>query len=401
MIVLRLCKLVPGWVESYVGRSELVDLVDAEEEPSIGELVESVEQLAETVRLEEPEPDRRRWLLAQLRAISTALLWLGGERLSYAALFERCHGGSVELVPNLQFEQAHALLDRALPHQGDVAARYRAWRQTQLVSQDRLQASLHLLAEEMRSRCREIFGLPDGELVTWKLVSGEPWAGNADYLGQRETLIRINMDLPISSARLLELVCHEAYPGHHTEGVCKDASLIQAAGREELSVYVYPTPQALISEGLASYALEALLGDDAEQIAADCLKPAGIPYDHETASVVREAETLLLPVRSNIALMLDDGTTSLQAHEYARAWLLDDVKQIDEAIEHLEGRSWRPYESCYPVGLALCRRYVGADPRRFHELLHRQLTPADLTGQTAAALDAAQSTSHIGQPPDA
>jgi hypothetical protein len=247
VIVLRLRKLVPGWVEGYVGPAELAALVDAEEEVSAGELVESVQELTERVRREEREPDRRWWLVEQLRAILTALLWIGGQRLSYAALFERCHCGCVELVPDRQFEQAHAVLDRALPGHGDVAARYRAWRHTQLIPRDRLQASLDLLAAEMRRRCREVFGLPDDERVTWQLVSGKPWAGNADYLGQGETLIKINTDLPISSPRLLELVCHEAYPGHHAEAVCKDASLIQASGREELSVYVYPTPQALIS----------------------------------------------------------------------------------------------------------------------------------------------------------
>ena len=220
---------------------------------------------------------------------------------------------------------------------------------------------------------RELCDLPDGEQVTWELVSGEPWAGNATCPGQRQTLIEINADRPVSSSRLLELVCHEAYPGHHTEDVCKDAGVIQPAGREELSVYVYPTPQALISEGLASWASDALLGDDAEQLAADCLRPAGIPYDPETASVVRQAEVLLLSVSSNIALMLDGGATSLEANDYARAWLLDDLEQIAEAIKQLEGRSWRAYESCYPVGLALCRRYVGTDRGRFRNLLHRQL----------------------------
>lgn len=377
-IVLRLRKLVPGWVESYVGPAKLADAVDAAEPDSADELHECVHEFAERVRREEVDSDRRRWLVAQLDAISTALQWLAGERFGYSTLFERCHGVAVQLVADRQFEQAHALLDRALPGHGEVAVRYRAWRETQLISRDRLQESLELLARDMRARCREVFGLPEGEQVIWEVVSGEPWAGNAEDLGGRRTRVRINGDLPISSPRLLELVCHEAYPGHHTEAVCKDASLIQPAGREELTVYVYPSPQAVISEGLACHAITALLGDDAEKIAADCLKPRGIAYDHETAAVVRRAEELLLGVRSNIALMLHDGTPSAQAHEYARTWLLDESEQIDKAIAHLEDRSWRPYESCYPVGLAVCQRYVATDPRRFHDLLHRQLTPADL-----------------------
>jgi hypothetical protein len=377
-IVLRLGKLVPGWVESYVGPPELAAGVDAADAVSAEELRESVETLAGRVGGEEPDDDRRGWLLAQLRAISTALRWFGGERLGYAVLFERCHGARVELVPDQQFERTHALLERALPGRGDVSARYLAWRRTQLVPRDRLQASLELLAGEMRRRCHELFDLPESEQVTWQLVSGEPWAGHAEYLGQCRTLVRINVDFPISSSGLLDLVCHEAYPGHHTEDVCKAAGLVQGAGREELAVYVYPTPQAVIAEGLACYAREALLGSDAEQVAADCLRPAGIPYDYETAATVREAEALLFPVLSNVALMLDGGTSPQQARDYARAWLLDETDQIDEAIEDLQAHSWRPYASCYHVGLVLCRQYAAADKRRFQDLLQRQLTPADL-----------------------
>ena len=91
-IVLRLRRLVPGWVEGYVRPSQLVDAVDAGEDVSVEHLRESVQGLAERVRGEETEPDRRRWLLARLRAIETALRWHGGERLGYAALFERCPG---------------------------------------------------------------------------------------------------------------------------------------------------------------------------------------------------------------------------------------------------------------------------------------------------------------------
>jgi hypothetical protein len=384
-VVLRLRKLVPGWVESYVGPPALADAVDNGKDVSVEDLCDAALALSERVSSDEKEADRRVWLLAQLRAISTALLWRGGERLSYSELFERCHGARVELAPDQQFEHAHALLDRALPGQGDVATRFRAWRDTQLVPQDRLQKGLERLAGEMRHRCRDVFGLPQGEEVTWQLVSGEAWAGNADYLGQRRTLIRINAELPISSSRMLELVCHEAYPGHHTDGVCKDVGLVQAAGREELSVYAYPTPQALISEGLASHGLHALLGDEAETIAADCLRPIGIAHDYETASGVRAAEQLLLAVRSNVAMMLDDGYASAQLRDYARTWLLDEPDQIDEAITNLEARSWLPYESCYPVGLALCRQYATANPQGFHDLLHRQLTPADLQPATPSS----------------
>lgn len=38
---------------------------------------------------------------------------------------------------------------------------------------DRLQVSLELLAGEMRRRCHETSGLPDGEQAAWEVVSGQ------------------------------------------------------------------------------------------------------------------------------------------------------------------------------------------------------------------------------------
>ena len=377
-IALRLRRLVPDWVDSYAGPPELAAAVEAQATDSVRELGARVDEVAARVTREVAQPDRRRWLLAQLSGIATALRWLDGERPAYTDLFERCHGATVERVADAQFEQAHALLDRALPGVGDVAARYRAWRETQLVPRDHLQAGIDVLAGEMRRRSDEHFDLPADEEVMWELVTDEPWAGYADYLGRRRSRIRINVDLPIGGFRLLELVCHEAYPGHHSEHACKEANLVGREGCEELLVFVYPTPQPVMAEGLACCAVGALLGDQADRVAATCLAQAGVSYDHETAAGIREAQELLLPVRSNIVLMLDDGASARQARDYAREWLLEDAELIDKIIDALDGRSWRPYESCYSVGLALCRQYMSSGRGSFHHLLHGQLTPADL-----------------------
>jgi hypothetical protein len=380
-LALALGRLVPDWIDSYVGPPDLADTVAGREDIDAAELRERVDSFAQKVAEQEPDADRREWLLAQLRAISSAARWLTGPSLDYAQRFETCHGASVERVPERQFETAYALLDSSLPPGGSIQTRYRSWRERQLVPRARLQEGIDVLTEQMRRRSHEMFDLPDDENVTWDLVSGEPWAGYAEYLGQRRTLVRINTDFPISSPRLLELVCHEAYPGHHTESVCKDASLIYAARRREMCVFVLPTPQALVSEGIGCLALEALLGNEAETIAADCLRTVGITYDHVTAAAVRKAEVLLLPVRSNIAMMIDGGSTPAGVREYARTWMLDEPEQIEQEVVNLERRSWLPYESCYPVGLELCHRYTAGSPERFNELLHRQLTPANLGGQ--------------------
>ena len=278
-----------------------------------------------------------------------------------------------------QFEQAHELIVRGLPGPGSPRDRFVAWMASQQVSGERLAAGLEALATELQPRSHEQWSLPDDEAVTFEMVRGQPWAAYASYQGELRSLIQINDEIPVAAWRMVELVAHEAYPGHHTEHVCKDVALVRGQNRTELSVWVYPTPQALIAEGIAMLAPEILLGDEIEEVAARCLRPLGIAYDTTGSAAVRQAKELLLAVRPNLALMLDeDRIDQAGMRAYAQRWLLEDDRYIDRVLESMGKQQWPPYESCYPQGLHACRRFVGGDPDRFGELLREQLTPATL-----------------------
>jgi hypothetical protein len=353
---------------------ELAARIKAEPEPVAPALLEQARSLYADLRVDaELEPDRRTWLSAQLAGIVTAIEQLAGEQRSYTELVQRCHGVRTALAPEEQFAAAHRRLDDALPGHGDVRERYRAWALTQRVQGQLLLPGLTRLADELGRRTRERFDLPGGDGVTFELVTGKRWAGNAAFLGGGHTRIGINRDLPIASFRLVELVVHEAFPGHHTEAVCKER-----LGRPELDIFVYPTPQALIAEGIAMLA-EALLGEETEAVGAECLRPLGIPYDTEVAAVVRQAQLALLPVPANLALLFGEHRISgAQAREYARRWLLEDDAYVERVVHSVETRPWPAYEACYPEGLALCRRFTDGDPARFRRLLCEQLTPASM-----------------------
>ena len=229
-VVLRLAKLAPELVDCWCGPPEIATRVGAEPPPTPATLRAQIHQL---LAVEEDS-----WGRAQLEALDVAAQWLDGQHFEYAELAERCHGVRPEV--------------------------------TQIVSVETLPAALDALVRELRERTRRKFGLPEGESADVELVSGERWAGFTRYLGGGRSRILINTDLPIPSFRLLEIVAHEIYPGHHADAAWKDNP-----------VMVYPTAQPLVSEGTAMVALEALLGDDAEEVAAACLRPLGIPYDVE------------------------------------------------------------------------------------------------------------------------
>jgi hypothetical protein len=380
-IALRLRKLAPWLVEDYIGPSDLVAAVDAAPAEGPVELAEHVRAFRQTLDSAGLDENRRAWLDAQLAALDTVLAVLAGERFGYRELVERCHGVRPTFVPEAVFAAAHAQLAEVLPGSGDVRTRYQRWAVGQQVQPERLLVGLHALSEQLRRRTDERVRLPEGEKVTFELVRDQPWAGHAEYLGDLHTHVRINTDLAITSTFLFELASHEAYPGHHTESVCKFDPLIRR-GHVELGVYLYPTPQALLSEGIAEVALEALLGQHVDEMAVECLGPLGIPYDPDVTAVVRQAEKTLLPVTANIAMLLDDGHTFDEVSAYARRWMIHSDTYVSQTLSALVSRRWMPVESCYPEGLTLCRTYVAGDPMRFARLLHEQLTTIDLLPRT-------------------
>lgn len=383
-LVLRLRKLRPDLVPDYFGPDDLGSRVAEEPRLEARELLSQAGALLEHVESAALELGRRRWLSAHLQAIQTVCRWLDGEELSYGELAAGCYGVMPVRVCEERFELAHRMLDDALPGSGDLRSRYRRWVASQTVPPERLNDAVEALAGELSVRARARFCLPDDERVTFELVSGEPWLAFAGPLGAGRTLVRINRDQPIAAFRLLDIVGHEGYPGHHCEAACKAAALSTGRGWSELLAWGYCLPQAMLSEGLAELALEALLGSQVDEVGAAVLCPLGIPYDAPVAAAVRRTSEMLGAVRTNLAMMLDDDTISRrQAWDYLRTWRLEDDEYVNRALASLLNRFWKPYESCYTDGLDLCRRFVDGDPAKFQRLLSEPLIPHDLLSETA------------------
>jgi|SRR5579884_569571 len=379
-LALRFRRIAPSLVEAYTGPAELAEAVEAEPMPSEPEVAERAAELRAAVLAEELEPARASWLGAQAAGIEAACNWLAGEPIGYRELVERCYGPTPGEVDPAELQQAHELILEALPGPGSAAERYQAWSRGQLVEGERLLAGFEALAAELGRRTRERWELPDGEGIDLEMVSDRPWAANADYQGALRTTIQINHGLPIPAWRMVELIAHEAYPGHHTEHVRKEAALVRGHGRTEYCVWVYTTPQALVAEGIAMIAPELLLGEEIEEVGAACLRPFGIDYDIAGSAAARRAHELLVPLRADFALRIDEGRVDRDGvFAEARRWMLEDDAYVARVVDNLHDSDWPPYESCYPEGLRLARAHVAGDAARFDRLLREQLTPAELT----------------------
>jgi len=390
----RLGRHIDGMVDAYYGPPELAAAVAAEPVVPPDRLVADARALLAALAAGAPlddsvvedsaAPARRHWISAQVVGLATTSAKLAGESIGYADEVEACYGVRPTRVDEEVLVEAHRRLEEVLPGSGPLAERLVAWRESHAVPVDKLGPAVNSLAEDLRARTDELFGLPDGEHVEFELVTNEPWSGFNYYLGGLQSRVAINTDLPVLSTGLAHLVAHEAYPGHHTEHTRKEVGLVRRRHWWEESIFLVGTPQCLLAEGLADLGLEVAWGRHPEPTVAAHMAPLGIRYDTEVVAAVAEAGEALGAVRTNAAFRLhEDGADPDTVIDEVARWGLMQRDRAAKAVEFLTHPTWRAYLTCYVEGFPLCRAYCAGDPTRFDRLLSEQLTPGDLADQIA------------------
>jgi hypothetical protein len=368
---LRLGRHVDGLVDAYYGPRELKVEVDAEPLRDPAELVRDAEAILDKAD--------DRWLTAQVVGLQTVARKLAGEEIQYLDEVERCYGIRPEVVPESTFEQAHAELDEALPGDGPIAGRYQAWREDNPVPPEKLRAAMDSLAEDLRERTRDLYGLPNGEDSELDFVSDEPWSAYNYYLGGLRSRVAVNLDVPMVPSLIAELLAHELYPGHHTEHAWKEQLFVRDAGEIQESILLIGTPQSLIAEGIATLAAEMVVEDE-DELTARHLAPLEVEYDAESAARIRRARAPIVDIVSTNAalLMYERGVPEDEAREYVKHWALTSDRRADQVIRFITDPMWRAYVPTYSDGYRVCGAWVSGDRVRFRRLLTEQLTPADL-----------------------
>jgi hypothetical protein len=386
LLGLRLGKHLDGLVDGYFGPAELQAMVDREHPPGPDALVAEANALAADLDGWDAEPQRRRWLSAQLQGLVCVAEMVAGIDVPWPEAVRRCYGVDIEPVPEERFEHAHLQLDSVLPGNGDLSTRLETWQTSQEVPRAKLLPVFTVLIDELRERTRKLVELPDGERIDAETVEGQPWGAYNWYLGALKSRIEINTDLPVRSHVVPILVAHEGYPGHHTEHVCKEAHLVGELGRIEASILLIHTPECLVSEGIAQAAIEEVLGVEWPEHAAEMLFPLDIPFDAAVAKAVVEAQKVLGDVDVNVAYYASErGWTQDEAVAYHRRWALTPEERARKAIRFDTHPVWGIYVPTYSYGYRLARAYAASRKGGFRQLLTEQLTTNDLLEASSLA----------------
>lgn len=368
---LRIGRHVEAIVDAYYGPSEVAVAVSTEPPVDPPALVRAAEALLDDLD--------DGWLRDQVAGLRTYAGVLAGESRSYAEEVEGCYGVPPLYTDEAVFAAAHERLEELLPGPGPLVERYGRWEDSMSVPADRVEHTMAAAIEEARARTQDLVPLPAGESVVVEIVRDEPWLASCDYLGHLRSRIAVNLDLPLSAIELLVLTLHETYPGHHAERCCKEHLLVRGRGLLEETLVLAPTPQSLVTEGIAKLAPSILLEGNGGTAFATIVDEAGVELDLAHALAVRRAHEPCERAWANAALLLhEDGASTVEAQTYLERWGLATQEWAAHMIRFATEPTQRTYVHTYAAGRELCDAYVAGEPERFRRLLTEQVRVGEL-----------------------
>ncbi|HLY36056.1 MAG TPA: hypothetical protein VKU35_05040 [Candidatus Limnocylindria bacterium] len=393
LLCLRLDRLSPGFIDSYVGPSELKEIALAEPPALATELHDetmALSELADQLPDDGPATTRRRlWFCGQLRAMGALAREAGGEEITYLDLVEQLFDMPIRPVPDAELQAARLRIDEALPGPGSLQERVAAFRATLRVPAERVLGAVQDSADRFRSLARRDFDLPPEESIAWEEAHDQPWGAFAHFLGNGRTRIQINIDLPMEVTLVAFLAAHEAYPGHHADHVVKERTLISDADLGEAMVRTMNSPEAVLAEGLADLGREVVMADwELEAELRRIGREVGVEGDWVAAVEVRNAQNELQAATGNAGIMLHhDGRPEREVRDYLSEVGAVPADRLDHSIRVLRDPVNRTYSFTYSEGKRLIRPWLEAQGQTtgFWRLLSEQLSPAALLADLEAA----------------
>ncbi len=397
LLVLQMGKHDADYVDAYYGPPEWKAEADSLPLDAIVTVADSLRARLGEVAQKSADPMialRHRFLRRQLQALVARANLMRGDTLSFDAESQALYDVVAPPVDEAVLQRSVARLDALLPGKGTLGERYEKFRESFIVPPALVDTVFKTAIAEARERTRAHMTLPDSESFTVEYVRDKPWGGYNWYAGSYHSLIQVNLDQPVMFDRVIDLACHEGYPGHHVYNMLLEKSLVNDRGWKEFTVYPLHSPMSLIAEGTAVVAPEVAFP-----------KAEKMKYEREILFPLAGLDTSLYARYVEVRAAMDsiDGATLESTRRY-----LEKRMTREEAIEwnmryafanHSRaeqsvrfGERYRSYVVNYTVGKHVVRAWLAANggdesnPAKRWELYQQLLAspklPGDLIGAT-------------------
>jgi hypothetical protein len=381
------------YVDAYYGPPDWRTAAEAEKLP-LAEVRARLETLGHDLAKVDPAGfdnlgrQRRAYLTKLVGALSTRLAIVAGGKFPFDVESLQIYDTVAPRQDASHYDAVLAELNKVLPGEGPVAARYQAFRNQFIIPPAKLDAVFKAAIAEARARTLKCIPLPAGEKFTLEYVNNKPWSGYNWYQGNAHSLIQINTDLPIFIDRAVDLAAHEGYPGHHVYSTLLEEKLLNGRGWVEFAVNPLFGPNAIIAEGSANYGIEvAFPGAEKLTFERDVLFPLAGLDPARAAEYARVQElTKKLSFAGNEAARryINGEITAAEAAAWLEKYALMEPARAQQRVRFID--KYRSYVITYNHGLKLVGDWIeqqakGDDSKRwevFTELLSTPQLPSGL-----------------------
>lgn len=354
----------PDALDFYIGSEGLAHEVK-KNLPTLHEIARQAFELRRDLSASNLGHTRVEMLAAQLTAIEMRVEILEGKKVSFDEESQRYF--AVTAGEDSGAAKRVAIRSEIVSLIGPGAKSYSAYERRYRVLPQRVPVVMKEALDICRSRTLKYIALPTGESVEVRYVTHKPWSAFSFYKGNAHSVIEVNLDFPLTVDRVLDLACHEGYPGHHVFNTLHEMSIVEKLGQQEGNVQLTFSPQSFISEAAASYAPEMVLDEPARvQIERDVLFPAAQLKPKNVSRYVHVERLIeeLHTAEPGIARDYLDGRL-----EFARAV---DTLERELLMEHGEVmllylNEYRSYMLAYTIGKDRVQQWVeqyGNQPAR-------------------------------------
>ena len=390
LLALRISKHIEGYVDFYYGPGSLRQTVDCESLTAPNKLLNDSNDLLKQLGSQGFDKERRRYIEKLLIAMKTSIEILIGSPISVRDQILRLYDVSLQPVNESKLYDLKEEINNAYGRSGSLEERMKELRIRRKVAESDVFDLFKNALKIVKNRTNELSPnfLPKNETIIIDLVGKKKenevkWSYYNWYLGNYTSRIEVNPSYDIYWSSLLSAAAHEGYPGHHTEFAFKEQYLFRELSQFEHSILLLNSPKLIISEGVASLAVNLLFSycDQAEISYREfCRKKTDVDsLDSITNQYsVRRKMNLFL---YNLAFhALIDEWSNEQLFRYATSFEILSMEDIENRIKFLNNPVHATTAFSYFIGPNLIINKYSEFPSvdNFYKLLTEPVLPSDL-----------------------
>lgn len=355
------------YVDAYYGPEEWKPDPSEKQEPfPYAHLTKEVQSLLsrldrmDTAAFIEIDLLRLEHLRKQLMSVKAKIELINGAKMSFDEESQALYDAVSPSFSKEHYDSLLKELEEEIPGQGDLAERFKEYRRQFVIPDEKLEEVLQTAIDEAKRRTLAYIELPDNDSFQVNMVRDKPWRAYNWYKGNFFSVIDWNLDATAYVELVIDIACHEAYPGHHLYNSLREINLYRGKGWAEFCIYPLFAPQSLIGEGTANYGIElAFPGDERIQYEKEVIFPlAGLdPDEAERYYRILGLLSKLSYAEIDAARNYLDGKISEEERsEWLSNYLLWDQARIEQTLAFHE--RYRSYLINYVYGLEMVREYI-------------------------------------------